>query len=396
MRKPILIGIGCILILAAGAWARPSKQELVSRPVYLDNAREPKFQKVDPQSIQNRLMVVSARSTAMIGFNMPKVMLYLPRIDNSAYAVVTFDEPRVLDKNGTVVPFELEAGGYDEHTFSHEIRLAGKDGEPLTGFDRVRGTGTIRYPLQITTRVVKRNKARGAEVVLDGPFVTYIDRNIADMGFLASRLGPVRAYDEKGRRLKRYGYESTVTRNSRRRRTLAFCGEIAEVRIDTVTRWAIIRFDYVLPPVKPLAEQAAGQPARRPAVLKETPGGRVRFSHVRPKGQADGEKGTAAAKTRTRKSPGRICLATAVLLYPEADILKLIARGADVNARDEAGRTPLFTAVYRRASLRIFQALTDAGADVNAAADDGRTPLDLARAMKYEEIVRFLTSRGSR
>ena len=66
-------------------------------------------------------------------------------------------------------------------------------------------------------------------------------------------------------------------------------------------------------------------------------------------------------------------------LRGHADIGKaLLAAGADVNAANNFGTTPLILAcVYGR--LEAARALVAAGANVNAADQDGRTPLNCAR-----------------
>ena len=112
---------------------------------------------------------------------------------------------------------------------------------------------------------------------MDGPFVTYMDHNIPDMIFLSTRLGPVRAYDVKGRRIEEHSYNSTSTQGDVTRRMLAFWGDIAEVQIDTVTHWTDIEFTYDLPSIKLLSEDYTGKPMSRPPNLVETPGGIIKI-----------------------------------------------------------------------------------------------------------------------
>jgi hypothetical protein len=71
------------------------------------------------------------------------------------------------------------------------------------------------------------------------------------------------------------------------------------------------------------------------------------------------------------------------------EVRKLLDKGADVNARDKYGWTPLHEAASY-GHLDIVKLLVERGADVNARDKDGRTPLDLAKRMKPWDIADFL------
>jgi len=71
---------------------------------------------------------------------------------------------------------------------------------------------------------------------------------------------------------------------------------------------------------------------------------------------------------------GRSLLHLAVRYGRVPIVAMLLARGADVNAREQNGDTPLHCATFRQHGV-IAQMLLAKGADVNAAAKDGCTPL---------------------
>ena len=71
----------------------------------------------------------------------------------------------------------------------------------------------------------------------------------------------------------------------------------------------------------------------------------------------------------------------------------LLAAGADVNAKANDGLSALM--VVARGNTKIVGALLDAGADVNAEAQHGVTPLMVAVAMGHRAIVRTLLDAGA-
>ena len=68
-----------------------------------------------------------------------------------------------------------------------------------------------------------------------------------------------------------------------------------------------------------------------------------------------------------------------------------MAKGANVNARDENGGTPLIWAVARRVAETV-SILIAAGADPDARDLGGRSELDLARTRKMPSIEEILTA----
>ncbi len=78
----------------------------------------------------------------------------------------------------------------------------------------------------------------------------------------------------------------------------------------------------------------------------------------------------------------------------------LIARGADVNLRNELGETPLWFAAHSPAPsadrIAVMQLLLEAGADLHRRCEDGSTALHLAAWRGPVETVEYLLSRGGR
>jgi ankyrin repeat protein len=73
-------------------------------------------------------------------------------------------------------------------------------------------------------------------------------------------------------------------------------------------------------------------------------------------------------------------------------IRELIAKGADANAKDEYGHTPLHEAVWNTNPSKntIVKILIEAGADINTADEDGWTPLHHAAENSASSIAKIL------
>jgi len=76
------------------------------------------------------------------------------------------------------------------------------------------------------------------------------------------------------------------------------------------------------------------------------------------------------------------------------DIVRaLIARGDDIEAKDNDGRTPLYDAAFKN-SADVARLLIEHGADVNAK-DSVFTPLDMAAEFNSIDVARLLIEQGA-
>ncbi|KAL6061706.1 Antirepressor regulating drug resistance protein [Balamuthia mandrillaris] len=97
----------------------------------------------------------------------------------------------------------------------------------------------------------------------------------------------------------------------------------------------------------------------------------------------------------TKDPEGHTPLFRAVLQNLEADVRQLIAKGADVDARDHNENTPLLAA-SAMGNLRVVELLLKSGANVNACNNKGCSPLYASCQEGHAEVAALLLSHGAR
>lgn len=106
--------------------------------------------------------------------------------------------------------------------------------------------------------------------------------------------------------------------------------------------------------------------------------------------------GYAMARDDNDITPLNIVITPLLPLHKQKEMVEmLISRGADVNAKDWSGKTPLLEALSSPEYKGIPEILVNAGADVNYADSSGWTPLHHAAFNNDEKLVEFIVSHGA-
>jgi Ankyrin repeats (many copies) len=132
----------------------------------------------------------------------------------------------------------------------------------------------------------------------------------------------------------------------------------------------------------------AAQGARRDEAAE--PAGRLKKSESAEEAP---NAASSDAVTTARRAPANAALFAAIRNTDAAALQQALANGADKNAKSNG--TPAITLCVQSGQLRLVQLLAAAGADVNAPDAQGTTPLAHARARGFEAIVNALVGLGA-
>jgi hypothetical protein len=140
-------------------------------------------------------------------------------------------------------------------------------------------------------------------------------------------------------------------------------------------------------PVSPSATSLAAAP----------PASAARFRPLDPSARAAESAGLPNGAERASRADSALRPVTLQSAAAQGDVAQaalLLDQGAVIDARDDAGRTPLMIAVTQD-RLEIVRLLLARGADPNAADNTGHTPMQQATKRNLQEIAALLEQAGA-
>jgi len=154
-------------------------------------------------------------------------------------------------------------------------------------------------------------------------------------------------------------------------------------------------------PPAPAAQNSIGQnyapvsPSAAPFAAAPAPAARNRI--LEPSAQAEESDRLFKRAAGAARADGALQPATLQSAIAQGDVAQaasLLDQGAVIDARDEAGRTPLMLAATQ-GKLEMVRLLLARGADPNAADNAGHTPLQQATKRNLRDIAALLEQAGA-
>lgn len=417
-----LAGLLFTFVMALDMDAQPAPQALARDIRHDEDQVRPKFVTLTASQVKSQTTagLLEIDDGVMI---VQSIEVELPKGDNSQYASVEFEPPAVRDSRGAVVTVEPQNGALNPTRNSVEHRLLVPGGEAPAQFTTVRGRVTVRVPLRVDTRTIRRGDRESLTsvgAVIDGPFVRYRRELVAE-GQWRSGIQPVRAYDADGKALEREGtYPDRV--NGEGFETVAFYGSPATAELDMPGESATVVLDYdltlgdrkaskITKNLGATSQPAAGAAAATTAGAADSAAALAELKKMNYPAIDANQLVAAAVNGDTKAvslllgagvSPdakgqsGMTALHVAAQTGRTEVVDLLLAAGADVNVKDANGLTPLFGLTARCDRSATVVKLIAKGADVNAKGSSSLSPLAMAKSMNCTAIVDALTKAGAR
>lgn len=399
--------------IAMGVSAQPSRDELLKAPEHADEDFRPAFKTFEPGQIHEGVEV-SLVEIEHGDARVPAIAVQLPDADNDAYGAVVFDTIHLEDRKGKPIEWSLSDGMTTREQRQTRLVLLGADGEAVP-LGNAKGRVVVWYPTSVTTRTIKASEkdARAKQgLFIDGPFVRYrVSHDVARVTGM-SDVESVRAYDAAGKRVEPDGgfwpdeeHEGFELR--------PFRGAVARVEVDGVSEVAGVAIEYELVPgaaakitktplrTLPMAVLDWAMGLSRAQIVQELAQrnypalDRDQFMTAIVNDDVDAMRLFLASgfDFEAGKTPPMVAAATAGR-FEAANFL--LDAGANPNALDEMGVSAMTRLAANCAATATIEKLLARGADPNAKGSAPLPPLALAKAMQCKGNIAALEKAGAK
>ncbi len=236
----------------------------IRAPRYLPDRGICRFAEMDVEKIKRETRIVGRRGYAWYGFNTHRIVVHLPRVDNSCFVKAEITELELLDSTGAKVEHKLASGWFDFEGSYERFDISKTDDKDKSPVEYSRSVGKLKLSYPVRLRMVA--------VTVDNPKATELEARFEDsmimiggMGELKSkpfapdRLAVVRGYDAQGHRLKKLNYSGYRTdRDGTKREKLAFWGTPVKLDVVVVDEWANLELPFDVPAAEKLPDSQRG------------------------------------------------------------------------------------------------------------------------------------------
>ena len=236
----------------------------IRSPRYVPDYGALRFVKMDIEMLRAETRVLGRRGYAWYGFNDPRIVAYLPKCDNSCFVQAEMTELELFDSKGGKVEHGVKGGRFNHEEIFQRFDIASSDANDKELLEYVRSVGKLKihYPASvgIETLTVDSPNASGLEAEFEDSKVTISGMGeLKSKSFSAERLSVVRAYDLRGRRLKKLDFSRyRKDKDGTRRVQMGFWGKPVKLEIIVVDKWIDLEFPFDIAAADKLPESQRG------------------------------------------------------------------------------------------------------------------------------------------
>jgi len=236
----------------------------IRAPRYVADHGVARFVEMDVETIKRESRIIGRRGYAWYGFNDPRIVMHLPKVDNSCFMKAEIAELELFDSANTQVEHKLGGSWFDFEGIYMRFDIKKTDEKDKSPVEYSRSVGKLKLHYPIRLKMVALTAENPTASRLEASFE---DSRVMIGGmselkpkpFAPDRLAVIRGYDAQGCRLKKLsfsGYEKD--RDGTRRDKFAFWGTPVRLDIVVVDEWVDLELPFDIPAAEKLPDSQRG------------------------------------------------------------------------------------------------------------------------------------------